>query len=84
VNTLGFDSLKNMYRGDSDFQDAYEACENPILRDRSQWIEYLIQDGLLFKGNNLCISKSSMRENRLKEKHSGGLVGHFHHEKTFL
>jgi hypothetical protein len=24
-----------------------------------------------------------MRENLLKEKHSGGLVGHFDHEKTF-
>jgi hypothetical protein len=83
VKTLGFDSLKDMYRDDSDFKDAYEACENPILRDRSQWIEYLIQDGLLFKGNQLCILKSSMRENLLKEKHSGGLDGHFDHEETF-
>jgi hypothetical protein len=24
-----------------------------------------------------------MRENLLKEKHNGGLVGHFGHEKTF-
>jgi hypothetical protein len=24
-----------------------------------------------------------MRDNFLKEKHSGGLVGHFIHEKTF-
>jgi hypothetical protein len=24
-----------------------------------------------------------MRENLLKEKHSGGLAGHFGHEKTF-
>jgi hypothetical protein len=51
VKTLGFDNLKDMYRDDSDFKDTYEACENPVLRDRSQWIEYLIQDGLLFKGN---------------------------------
>jgi hypothetical protein len=28
-------------------------------------------------------SKCSMRENLLKEKHSGGLVGHFGHDKTF-
>jgi hypothetical protein len=34
VNTLGFYSLKDMYRDDSDFKDAYEACKNPILRDR--------------------------------------------------
>jgi hypothetical protein len=83
VKTLGFDSLKEIYRDDSYFKDTYEACENPILRDRTQWIEYLIQDGLLFKGNQLCIPKSSMRENFLKEKHSGGLAGHFGHENTF-
>jgi hypothetical protein len=83
VKTLGFDSLKDMYRDDSDFKDAYESCENLVLRDRSQWIEYLNQDGLLFKGNQLCIPKSSMRENLLKEKYSSGLAGHFGHEKTF-
>jgi hypothetical protein len=38
---------------------------------------------LLVKGNQLCIPKFSMRENMLKEKHSGGLAGHFGHEKTF-
>ena len=43
----------------------------------------MIQEGLLFKGNQLCIPKCSMRENLLKEKHSGGLVGNFGHEKMF-
>jgi hypothetical protein len=83
VKTLGFDNLKEMYRDDLDFKETYEASENPILRDRSQWIEYMIQDGLLFKGNQLCIPTCSMRENLLKEKHSGGLAGHFSHDKTF-
>ena len=79
MKTLGFNNLKEMYRDDPNFKHTYEACENPVLRDRIQWIEYLIQDGLLFKGNQLCIPKSSMRENILKEKHSGGLAGHFGH-----
>jgi hypothetical protein len=83
VKTLGFEHLKEMYCDDPDFKESYEACENPILRDISPWIEYLIQDGLLFKGFQLCIPKCSMRENLLKEKHSGGLAGHFGHEKTF-
>jgi hypothetical protein len=43
----------------------------------------VIQEGLLFKGNQLCILKCSMRENLLKEKHSGGLARHFGHDKTF-
>jgi hypothetical protein len=72
VKTLGFDNLKEMYTDDPYFKEAYEVAENPILRDRSQWIEYMIQEGLLFKGNQLCIPKFSMRKNLLKEKHSGG------------
>jgi hypothetical protein len=84
VKTLGFDNLREMYRDDPDFKEAYEASKNPILRDRSQWNKYMIQDGLLFRGNQLCIPKCSMRENLLKEKHSGGLARHFDHDKTFL
>jgi hypothetical protein len=83
VRTLGFDDLKDMYADDLEFKEAYEATENPVLRDRSQWIEYVIQDKLLFKGNQLCIPICSMRENLLKENHSGGLAGHFGHDKTF-
>jgi hypothetical protein len=44
----------------------------------------MIQEGLLFKGNQLCILDCSMRENLVKEKHSGGLAGHFGHDKTFV
>jgi hypothetical protein len=35
IKTLGFDDLRNMYVDDQDFKEAYEAVENPILRDRS-------------------------------------------------
>jgi hypothetical protein len=42
----------------------------------------MIQEGLLFKGNQLCIPKCSMRENLLKEKHSGGLAENFGHDQT--
>jgi hypothetical protein len=80
---LGFDNLKDMYRDDPDFKEVYEVSENPILRGKSQWTEYMVQDGLFFRGNQLCIPKCSMRENLLKEKHSGGLAGHFGHDKTF-
>jgi hypothetical protein len=83
VKTLGFEHLKDMYCDDPDFKEAYEACENTVLRDSSQWTEYTIQERLLFKRNQLCIPKFSMRDNLLKEKHSGGLVGHFGHDKTF-
>ena len=42
----------------------------------------MIQDGLLFKSNHVCIPKCSMRENLIKEKHNGGLSGNFGHDKT--
>jgi hypothetical protein len=47
VKTLRFEHLKGMYCDDPDFKEVYETCENLVLRDRSQWTEYLIQDGLL-------------------------------------
>jgi hypothetical protein len=83
VETLGYEHLKEMYQEDLYFKETYEACDNPFLRNISQWMEYMIQDGLLFKGIQLCILKYSMRDNFLKEKHSGGLVGHFGHDKTY-
>jgi hypothetical protein len=83
MDTLGFEHLKEMYREDTDFKESYEACKNPLLGVKSPWTKYLIQDGLFFKGIQLCIPRCSMRDNMLKEKHNGGLVGHFGHDKTF-
>jgi hypothetical protein len=35
VKTLGFDNLKEMYKDDPYFKEAYEASENPVLKERS-------------------------------------------------
>jgi hypothetical protein len=83
VKTLGFENLKDMYAGGTDFAEAYEATENPILRDRSPWIDYMIQNGTVVRRQPAVYPNFSMRENLLKEKHSGGLVGHFGHDKKF-
>ena len=71
VNALGFDHLKEMYKNDPDSSKAYE---NPLSIDRSMWKEYMLQEGLLFKGSQLCIPKFSTREKFFQEKHNGGLV----------
>jgi hypothetical protein len=34
VNSLGFEHLKDMYYDDTNFKEAYEACENPVIKDR--------------------------------------------------
>ena len=51
--------------------------------DRDPWMEYMLQDGLLFKNIKLCVPKCSMRENLIQEKHNRGMAGHFGSDKTF-
>jgi len=83
VGVVGFEEMVEMYKDDADFKDIYTSVQNPIVHNRSQWLDYIKQGGLLFKGNKLCIPKCSMRENIIKEKHNGGLSGHFRQDKTF-
>ena len=66
-----------MYKSDIDFKEAYEISLNPTQRDWGTWNDYILQDGLLFKDNRLCIPQCSMRENLIQEKHNGGLDGNF-------
>ena len=79
---VGFNELKNLYPDDADFFEAWKACKEPIAIDRTSWLDYLIKDGMLFKSSQLCIPRIFMRENLIKEKHGGGMVGHFGQDKT--
>ena len=83
VGVVGFEEMVDMYKEDAEFKEIYAVVQNPTFHNRSQWLDYLIQGGFLFKSNNLCIPKCSMRENIIKEKHSGGLSGHFGQDKNF-
>lgn len=82
IQVLGFEHLQDLYQMDTDFREAYDACQNPFVRGNSPWLDYNLQEKLLFKGGQLCILDCSMRENIICEKHSGGLVGHFGMDKT--
>ena len=73
VEVVGFDELKNLYPEDPNFVEAWNACKEPIAIGRTRWLDYLVQDGMLFKDSQLCIPRSSMREKLIKEKHSGGM-----------
>jgi hypothetical protein len=42
----------------------------------------VLQDGLLYRANKLCISASSIRLLFFQEAHGGGLMGHFGVKKT--
>ena len=54
-----------------------------MSRYKSPWVEYMLQEGLLFRGSELCIPRCSTRDSFLQEKHGGGLEGHFGQDKTF-
>ncbi|XP_074303230.1 uncharacterized protein LOC141637664 [Silene latifolia] len=76
VRLLGFETLKDYYGEDVDFGAIYLECKSGAKG------EYLIQDGFLFKGNQLCVPKHPIRELLVREAHGGGLAGHFGVAKT--
>ena len=82
IQVMGFEYLKDLYQMDADFKEAFEACQNPVLRNTSPWLDFNLQEGLLFRGGQLCVPDCSMRENLVREKHTGGLAGHFGIDKT--
>ena len=83
AKVLGFDEMKELYDVDPDFSKVQRECRAPNLIDHiSKYDEYFIQEGMLFKDIQLCIPRSFMRLNLIKEKHSVGLVGHFGIDKT--
>jgi len=63
IQDIGFEHLKDLYEIDANFKESYEACQNPLLRDNSSWLDYNMQEGLLFKGGQLCTLECSMRKN---------------------
>ena len=79
---VGFKELSTLYPGDPNFGEAWKACIKPIKLDKKNWLDFMIQDSMLFKGSQLCFPISSMRENLIKEKHSRGLARHYGRDKT--
>jgi hypothetical protein len=76
-NFFGLESIKELYATDVDFKDAYEN-----YREARTWNKYVLQDGLLYRANKLCVPASSVRLLFLQEAHGGGLMGHFGVKKT--
>jgi hypothetical protein len=73
---FGLESIKELYAMDVDFKDAYENC-----REGRTWNKYVLQDGLVYHANKLCVPASSIRLLFLQEAHGGGLMRHFRVKK---
>ena len=71
---LGFEQLKECYKDDPDFLGEFE----------KQIKDCVEQDGYLFKGNKLCVSKGGVRELLVREVHNGGLGVHFGVQKHLI
>ncbi|KAL2246177.1 UNVERIFIED_CONTAM: Transposon Ty3-G Gag-Pol polyprotein [Sesamum indicum] len=74
---LGFGFIKDLYANDVDFGKVFGNCSASI-----GWDKFYLNDGFLFRANQLCVPNYSVRSLLLKEAHSGGLMGYFGISKT--
>lgn len=79
VEVVSLESMKELYEKDVDYGEAWRACKEPWSVDRTIFLNYHIQEGLLFKNQQLCIPQGLVRLNLIKEQHGGGLARHFWH-----
>lgn len=77
LDLKAFSHLKDLYDTDEDFSTIWNHC---ILNNKMDG--YHIVDGYLFKGNQLCIPRTSLREYIIQDLHSGGLATHIGRDKT--
>ena len=78
TKVVGFDCLEELYENDEDFGDIWGKYQQTHTFVNSMYI----QDGFLFRGNQLCIPKNSLREEIIRELHGGGLGGQMGKDKT--
>lgn len=82
MQSIGIEGFKDLYEEDEDFSSAYKVYKEFENHFHGECVDYTLQNGLLFKGNQLCVPRGSMRENLIQEKHNGSLSGHFGINKT--
>ena len=58
VDIFGFDHFKELYHKDRDFAEIWELCHSGHGKSG-----FHLHDDFLFRGNQLCIPKTSLREN---------------------
>ena len=75
----GFERIKNDYDSCPDFGEVYRVLSDGLIREKD---DYFLLDGYLFRANQLCIPRTSVRDFLIWEIHAGGMSGHFGRDKT--
>ena len=42
IQVMGFYFTKDIFEEDVDFKEAYQACKNHTLQDRSPWLDFML------------------------------------------
>ena len=79
AHVIGFDRLKDEYSTCPDFGVIYDEVSNG---NRHKYVDFLVENGYLFKMTKLCIPQTSFKDLLIWEMHAGGLDGHFGRDKT--
>lgn len=79
MQVAGIDELKTKYETDPYLKLILEKLKGPTSLDQ---LPYRLHEGCIFKGNQLCTPKGSLREQIMLELHGNGLGSSFGRDKT--
>lgn len=77
AEVTGFEQFKDLYVDDEDFADTW----SKYIR-KQPMADFHIQERFLFRGTQLFIPRTSLREHILLNMHGGGLICHVEQDKT--
>jgi hypothetical protein len=82
VHCANYDTWKDQYATDQDFQEIWVALHSPTVVNQTPFLDYTIRDGWLYKLNLLCVPHSDDHLLLIKEAHASAYGGHFGTTKT--
>ena len=74
AHVIGFDRLKYKYSACPYSGIIYDEVSNG---NHHEYVDFLVDNGYLFKVTKLCIPQTSFKDLLTWEMHAGGLAGHF-------
>ena len=72
AHVIWLDRLKDEYSACLDFGIIYDEDSNDNCHE---YVDFLVENGYLFKVTKLCIPRTSSKDLLIWEKHVGGLAG---------